>query len=1063
MSKKTLPQLYAEHTGKVSDKWSSYLIEYDRLFADYCQKAISLLEIGIQNGGSLEIWSKYFSNASALIGCDVNPDCARLSYDDSRIEVIIGDANDPDVHKRVCQRSPAFDIIIDDGSHMSKDIIKSFALYFPLIVDGGVFIAEDLHCSYWEQFEGGLHNPYSSLAFFKRLGDIVNYEHWRNNKSRKILLKEFMTRFDVDFLEDDLAGIHSIEFVNSLCIIKKLSPEKNLIGKRIIAGSETCTTAEESNLNATSIQDITIDISDDEYLDVFELTKNVSCLIQAIAECNAGTVYLSQTANEGETQRTDFNQSVQTLTGRRVEKDSVVTDLDGQIVTLSRIIRNLAEQLKKKNAVVIERDQLIKVLTEQMADRDAIATVRDEQIAELNNVTLAYNEALRTIEEIRGSFIWRITAPMCFVSSKIKNIGAILKLLPGIVHFGGGLVGSAKKTWRVFLREGWSGIKRRIVFVGNNRNVYINSKVRPDLFSAEDDRNNYTEWIRRYDTLTDESRAVMRAHIETFPREPVISIVMPVYNPKAQWLIEAIESIRRQIYPYWELCIADDASTEKEIRTILENYAKEDPRIKIIFREKNGNISAVSNSALQLATGAWVALLGHDDLLSEHALFWVADAINRNSDVCIIYSDEDKIDNSGRRFDPYFKCDWNMDLFYSHNLTTHLGVYRAELLKEIGGFREDMEEAQDYDLALRCIERILPNQIHHIPRVLYHRRAHGKSTAKSGEVKPDALLAGKTALDEHLQRQGIKAVVDLLDFGMYRIRYALPDPAPLVSLIIPTRNRLQLLQKCVESILKKTTYPDYEILIVDNGSDDPMVLQYFKQLQTDPKIRVVRDSRPFNYSALNNAAVKLARGEIVGLLNNDLEVISPDWLSEMVSHALRPEVGAVGAKLWYPDGSLQHAGVILGLGSSGVAGHAQHRISKHHHGYFYRDGLIQSMSAVTAACLVIQKFIYEEVGGLNEKDLQQDYNDIDFCLRVRESGYRNIWTPYAELYHHESATRGCQNSPEKLKRYVREIQYMKRRWGDILLNDPAYSPNLTLDHQDFSLAWPPRIKSREFL
>ena len=486
-------------------------------------------------------------------------------------------------------------------------------------------------------------------------------------------------------------------------------------------------------------------------------------------------------------------------------------------------------------------------------------------------------------------------------------------------------------------------------------------------------------------------------------------------------------------------------------------------RIKIISREKNGNISAASNSAIQLATGAWVALLDHDDLLSEHALFWVADAINRNSDVCIIYSDEDKIDKSGRRFDPYFKCDWNVDLFYSHNLIRHLGVYRAELLKEIGGFREDMEETQDYDLALRCIERILPNQIHHIPRVLYHRRAHGKSTAKSGNIKPDALLAGKTALDEHLQRQGIKAVVDLLDFGMYRIRYALPDPAPLVSLIIPTRNRLQLLQKCVESILKKTTYPDYEILIVDNGSDDPTLLQYFKQLQTDPKIRVVRDIRPFNYSALNNAAVKLARGEIVGLLNNDLEVISPDWLSEMVSHALRPEVGAVGAKLWYPDGGLQHAGVILGLGSSGVAGHAQHRISKHHHGYFHRDGLIQSMSAVTAACLVIQKFIYEEVGGLNEKDLQLDYNDIDFCLRVRELGYRNIWTPYAELYHHESATRGCENSPEKLKRYAREIQYMKRRWGDILLNDPAYSPNLTLDHQDFSLAWPPRIKSQEFL
>ncbi len=746
-----------------------------------------------------------------------------------------------------------------------------------------------------------------------------------------------------------------------------------------------------------------------------------------------------------------------------------LTERDRQIVNFCKKTQTLSEEMTKMEAAVTARDaqiaslkqmfseghQMIQTLAEQLAKKDAAVVEHDEQIAGLSQVMAGYAEALRTIEEIRGSSSWRITAPMRYVSSKIKNLVAVIKLLPSIIRFGGGIAGSAGKAWRVFFREGWGGIKRRILFVGGNRNGFISSKIRPDLTSAAVDRNDYTEWIRRYDSLTSESRAAMRDRIENFPLKPLISVLMPVYNPKQEWLIEAIASIHRQIYPYWELCIADDASTDKGIRPLLESYAKEDPRVKIIFRKKNGHISAASNSALQLAAGEWVALLDQDDLLAEHALFCVADAINQNPDACLIYSDEDKINDSGMRSDPYFKCDWNVDLFYSHNLITHLGVYGADLLKEIGGFREGLEGSQDYDLALRCIERIEPKQIHHIPRVLYHWRMHVGSTAKSGNAKPYALSAGKTALDEHFQRQGVSAAADLLDFGMYRIRYALPDKLPLVSLIIPTRNGLLLLQRCVESILKKTTYPNYEILIVDNGSDDPETIQYLKKMQSDPKIRVVRDDRPFNYSALNNAAVKLARGEVVGLLNNDLEVISFEWLSEMVSHALRPGVGAVGARLWYPDETLQHGGVVLGLG--GIAGHAHCYMPRHHYGYLGRASVIQSFSAVTAACLVIRKSVYEEVGGFNEDDLQVAFNDVDFCLRVGKAGYRNIWTPYAEFYHYESATRGYENTPERQKRFTKEVDYMKQQWNDVLLSDPAYSPNLTLDHQDFGLAWPPRV------
>lgn len=588
----------------------------------------------------------------------------------------------------------------------------------------------------------------------------------------------------------------------------------------------------------------------------------------------------------------------------------------------------------------------------------------------------------------------------------------------------------------------------------------------------------YPGWIREFDTLTDEGRAAMHAHVEQFAHRPLVSIVMPVYDPNPAWLAQAIESVRTQIYPTWELCIADDASTDPAIRPILERYTQADKRIKVVFREQNGHISAASNSALALAQGEWIALLDHDDVLAEHALFWVADAINTQPGSRLIYSDEDKIDEMGVRSDPYFKCDWNPDLFYSQNMISHLGVYHAALVHEVGGFRTGLEGSQDYDLALRCIEHIAPEQIHHIPRVLYHWRIHESSTAHNVDAKPYAMIAGEKALNEHFQRQGVNARAELIGYG-YRVRYALPDTLPLVSLIIPTRNGLKLLKQCVESILAKTTYSNYEILIVDNGSDDPATLRYLNSVRTEPveafegtstssvrtveslagkmnkpPIRVMRDGRPFNYSALNNAAVKLARGEIVGLINNDIEVITPDWLSEMVSHALRSEVGAVGARLWYGDNTLQHAGIILGM--EGFAGHGHRYLPRGDVGYCGRASLIQSLSAVTGACLVVRKAIYETVGGLNETELQVACNDVDFCLRVREAGYRNIWTPYAELYHHESSTRGFDDTPEKQARAAKEMAYMHQRWGDLLQNDPAYSPNLSLDNEGFTLAWPPR-------
>ncbi|MBN3753918.1 glycosyltransferase family 2 protein [Paraburkholderia sp. Tr-20389] len=593
-----------------------------------------------------------------------------------------------------------------------------------------------------------------------------------------------------------------------------------------------------------------------------------------------------------------------------------------------------------------------------------------------------------------------------------------------------------KKSVGVFRREGLTGLRRR---AGN----------RPIPGQA------YADWIEKYDTLDAEVIAAMKSEIAAMAAPPRISVLMPTYNADPVWLAEAIDSVRNQIYPHWELCIADDASTSPKVRPLLERYMREDSRIRVAFREKNGHISAASNSALELVTSDWVGLLDHDDLLAPHALYFVAKEIIRRPDARLLYSDEDKIDTKGRRHDPYFKCDMNIDLFYSQNMISHFGVYQKLLLDEIGGFRTGLEGSQDHDLALRCLERIGAKAIVHIPRVLYHWRVHPSSTAASGDAKPYAVIAGERALNEHFARQGVDASVEGLSFG-YRVRYRLPERLPLVSLIIPTRNGVGLLKQCIDSIQNKTTYAPYEIIVVDNGSDEQATLDYLESLKAADNIRVIRDDRPFNYSALNNMAVASANGELVGLINNDIEVITDTWLEEMVSLALQPGVGAVGAKLLYPDGTIQHAGVVTGLG--GVAGHAHRLFARDSFGYFSRNAVISSFSAVTAACLIIRKSIYEQVGGLNEADLTVAFNDVDFCLRVRDAGYRNVWTPFAELYHHESATRGTDDNPEKAARFAREVDYMQARWGHTLNYDPAYSPNLALDRTDFSLASPPRIE-----
>jgi GT2 family glycosyltransferase len=535
--------------------------------------------------------------------------------------------------------------------------------------------------------------------------------------------------------------------------------------------------------------------------------------------------------------------------------------------------------------------------------------------------------------------------------------------------------------------------------------------------------------------------------LEAFSHQPLISIIMPVYNVDLQWIKRAIASLKKQWYRSWELCIADDKSSNQELIRYLKkiDYHK----IKVTFLEKNQNISGASNEALKLATGEYISLLDNDDELTPDALYEMVKAINEKK-ADFIYSDEDFISPNGEYLNPHFKPNFSPDLLLSHNYITHFTCFKKSLLDEVGLFNSAFDGSQDYDLFLRLTERA--SIIHHIPKVLYHWRMLATSTASNSQAKPEAIERGKRVLEATLQRREIDATVEHANKHHYfRVKYPIKGE-PLVSIIIPFKDRPELLEMSVSSVLEKSTYTNYEIIGISNNSTESKTFDMMLSLEAlDERVSFYEYNTPFNYADINNHAVKTyAKGEHILLLNNDIEVISPHWIESMLEHSQRSEVGTVGAKLYYPNETIQHAGIIIGLG--GYAAHSHREFPRDHAGYFNRLNIIQNLCAVTAACLMIKKSIYDEVEGMNSQEFKIGYNDVDFNLRVLEKGYYNIFTPYAELYHHESLSRGEDNTPEKIARFQSEKDALFARHREILKNgDPYYNPNLTHDKEDFSL------------
>ena len=558
----------------------------------------------------------------------------------------------------------------------------------------------------------------------------------------------------------------------------------------------------------------------------------------------------------------------------------------------------------------------------------------------------------------------------------------------------------------------------------------------------------YQKWIIRH---LPGNKELEKQRREKFDYQPKISIVVPLYKTPEKYLLQLVESVKAQTYPNWELCLSDGSGENSPLTSFLKSLEAGDERIKVAYNEQALQISENTNAGIEIATGAYIAFADHDDELTPHALFECVKALNKDRKIRLIYSDEDKMSMDGHKFfQPHFKPDYNPDLLCTVNYICHLFVVQREILDQVGTFRKEFDGAQDYDFIFRCVEAVDPSEIYHVTKILYHWRCHEDSTAENPESKTYAFEAGKRAIEEHYHRTGIKAEVYQGEFlGLYRTRF-LRYHDPLISIIIPNKDHIEDLKRCMDSIDQKSSYKNYEYIIVENNSTDEKTFQYYKDLEAEnPKAHVVYWDKEFNYSAINNYGATFAKGEYILLLNNDTEIINETCLEELLGYCMRSDVGAVGARMYYEDDTIQHAGVVIGFG--GIAGHCFVLQPRGTTGYCHRIICAQDYSAVTAACMLVKKSAFDEVGGLTE-ELAVAFNDIDFCMKLREAGYLIVYNPYAELYHYESKSRGLEDTPEKVARFNKEMQIFERRWPDILRNgDPYYNPNLTLKSQDFSL------------
>ncbi len=717
---------------------------------------------------------------------------------------------------------------------------------------------------------------------------------------------------------------------------------------------------------------------------------------------------------------------IQNQNAQREEKERQNQSLTVQVETLEEHVQKLGEMLDaEKN----QKQQLAEELLEMSCHYKTAVAQREDVTRQLSHYMIHYETAIaqrddyhrqllsvqHMYHEISNATFWKLSAPF-------RACGAVFKKIVKSNRFTRLFFKGMKSLFREGFKTTWYKVKRKL----SNKADY--EKARMPLYTEEE---------------LNAQRNV------TFPKKIKFSVLVPLYNTPEKFLNEMIVSVQDQTYANWELCLADGSDDEHAyVGKICKQFAKKDKRIYYKKLDENKGISGNTNACIDMATGEYIALFDHDDLLHPAALYEMMNAICEEG-ADLIYTDENTFQTTpADAYCPHFKADFAPDTLRSYNYICHFTAFSKKLLDKLGeGFRSEFDGSQDYDMILRLTEQA--EKIVHIPKILYYWRCHANSVASDISAKPYTVVAAKRALQEHLQRVGLKGeVLDSSILSTYRIAYEI-DRNPLISILIPNKDHIDDLKKCINSIREKSTYSNWEIIVIENNSTEAKTFAYYEELKQDSRIQVVVWKDEFNYSAINNFGAQSARGEHLLLLNNDVEIITPDWLEQMLMFSQRKDVGAVGAMLYYPDDTVQHAGVILGIG--GVAGHAHKYFNRGNYGYMSRLTIAQNYSCVTAACVMISRNVWDEVGGLDES-FKVAFNDVDLCMRIRKAGYLVVWTPYAELYHYESKSRGVEDTPEKQKRFQGEVLRFQDRWGkELQEGDPYYNPNLSLTREDFSL------------
>ena len=975
MSNKTIQQLYKEHQGKISDKWTLYLNEYERLFSFYRDKPISFLEIGIQNGGSLEIWSKYFSNATALIGVDINQGCARLRYDDLRISVIVGDANAPKVRERVFQRSPQFDIIIDDGSHLSSDIIKSFALYFPRIVEGGVFVAEDLHCSYWSQFEGGLFDPYSSISFFKALADIINHEHWGIRKLRADILRGIFTKYGCEIDEESLAQVHSVEFLNSMCVVRKAPAADNRLGRRFIAGSMELVVPN-STVNWPHDRPYQFDPGFDQSGNPWSVLETPPDKVTQNTE-----LALVHTQHQMASHR-------QTLQRYQESTNWSITKPAGFVGWMNKRIKKalVFSGALFSNLKGLKTIELRHIRFHIDKPRGRFKKTRDSLIISGWCVDIGGNAA----GNVRVRIGKAVYLPLKEKREDVQRIFESVCKLPIDCGF------RVEPSLPI-------GLHRMCIDIEGPDGNWIPVRQALLLRMPRHKRNLcYKSWARIEKKRLKTELPEINRHIDVMIHKPIFTIVIDTRQSLDGWEA-SFESIRKQIYPHHELRALVNAGTE--LPTSLEQGAK-----------------ALHGISFSNISGDFIVFIECGQSLSSNALYEFANAINHDPDLDLIYGDEDHLSVTGERCDPFHKPDWSPDYLETFNYIKFPSCFRTTIVR--GCF----DNAHLYDLALKFTERTA--KIRHVAKILGHqaKRKGDEDTLESESAKDITALQGR------LNRTGRQGTVreHKLHSGCYDIQIILKRE-PLVSIIIPTAGKvvtvgdrqIDLITNIAHQIRNQSTYKNIEIVVVDNGD----LSERQQQTLSDKGCRLITYNEPiFNVSKKLNLGASIANGELLLLMNDDIEIILPSWIERMVEHFEKPHVGVVGAKLLYPNGLTQHVGVVH---NNGDPDHVRRRQPKEEAGYYFSTCGARNFMAVTGAVMMTLSSTYRLVGGYSE-ELAVSFNDADYCLKVGEVGLWIVYAAGAELIHMESLS--CVRSLD-----MRELAWYHKRWAQQLTYDPYYN------------------------